>query len=313
MSKNYFSAVGMVATRIIWGLAASVLVVSTFSAQAQQLEPRAYANAPVGVNFFSLGYAWSNGNVLLDPALPIENLDADIHVGLLQLSHSFSIAGDNAKFKFAIPWMASDWAGSIEDIPSSQKESGIGDAWVGLDWLFQGAPALTVDEFSQYKPARVFGAGLRLSIPVGDYDSQELLNLGSNRWSLRGELSASHTWDDWTLEGVAGVRVFGDNKDFLGSRVLEQKPIASLKGSLIYSLPQPGWWTSFSLAYGEGGRTSVDGISKDTKQENWRFGGSFSMPIAERHGLSIRVNTGVNNGAGSDFDSVTLVYTYQAD
>jgi hypothetical protein len=281
------------------------------SAQAQQLEPRAYSNAPTGVSFFSLGYAWSNGNVLLDPALPIENLDADIHVGMLQFSHAYSLFGDNSKLKFALPWTASDWDGSIENIQASQKEQGFGDAWVGLDWLFSGAPALTLAQFPQYQPARVFGLGLRLSLPTGDYDSKQLLNLGSNRWSLRTELAASETWDQWTFEGVAGVRIFSDNNDFVGSRTLEQKPIWSLKGSAIYSLARPGWWTSFSLAYGEGGRTRVDGISKNTEQQNWRFGASFSLPIADRHGISLRINTGINNGAGSDFDSVSLVYTYQ--
>jgi hypothetical protein len=279
--------------------------------QAQQLEPRAYSNAPIGVNFFSLGYAWSNGNILLDPALPIEDLDADIHVGMLQLSHAYSLFGHNAKLKFALPWTAGDWEGSIEEVPASQKEQGVGDAWVGLDWLFSGAPALTLAQFPQYQPGRVFGLGLRLSLPTGDYDSRELLNLGSNRWSLRTELAASETWDQWTLEGVAGARIFGDNDDFVGSRTLEQKPIWSLKGSAIYSLPRPGWWTSFSLAYGAGGRTRVDGISKNTEQRNWRFGASFSMPLADRHGISLRINTGINNGAGSDFDSVSLVYTYQ--
>jgi hypothetical protein len=182
---------------------------------------------------------------------------------------------------------------------------------VGLDWLFSGAPAVMLTEFPQYQPGRVFGLGVRLSLPTGEYDSKELLNLGSNRWSLRTEFAASETWDQWTLEGVAGVRIFSDNDEFLGSRTLEQKPIWSLKGSAIYSLPRPGWWTSFSLAYGEGGRTRVDGIAKNTEQQNWRFGASFSMPLADRHGISLRFNTGINDGAGSDFDSVSLIYTYQ--
>ncbi len=291
----------------------SLLMVVPQLSQAQQLEPRAYSNAPIGVRFVSLGYAWSNGNVLLDPALPIDNLDADIHVGMFLLSQAFSLAGDNAKIKFALPWQAGDWAGSIEDVPESQRERGLGDAWIGLDWLFSGAPALTLDEFHQYQPGKVFGMGLRLSIPSGDYDSQDLLNLGSNRWSLRSEFSASQTWDQWTLEGVAGVRVFSANNDFLGSRTLEQKPMWSLKGSAIYSLPRPGWWASFSMAYGEGGKTRVDGVSKNTKQQNWRFGATFSMPLAHRHGISVRISSGINNGAGSDFDSVNLVYTYQME
>ena len=79
-----------------------------------------------------------------------------------------------------------------------------------------------------------------------------------------------------------------------------------------YSLPRPGWWTSFSLAYGEGGQTSVDRVSKNTKQRNWRFGANFSMPLGKRHGLSLRINTGINDGAGGDFDSVSIVYTFQS-
>ncbi|MEH6581289.1 MAG: transporter [Halioglobus sp.] len=293
-------------------LAAVGLVIATSSpVQAQKSEPRAYANTPTDVNFISLGYAWSNGNVLLDPALPIENLDANINVGIFQMSHAFSLGGDNAKIKFAIPWQAGDWEGTLEGIPESQKEQGVGDAWVGVDWLFSGAPALTLAEFPTYHAGRVLGVGLRVSMPTGDYDSSELLNLGSNRWSLRSEFAASQTWDQWTLESVASVRIFSDNDELLGTRTLEQKPIWAVKGSAIYSLSRPGWWTSFSVAYGEGGKTRVDGVSKQTKQENWRFGATFSMPLAERHGISVRIDSGINDGAGSDFDSVSLFYTYQ--
>jgi hypothetical protein len=290
---------------------ASVIAGATHPAQAQELEPRAYTNTPIGVNFFSLGYAWSNGNILLDPALPIENLDGDIHVGFFQASHAFSLGGDHAKAKISIPWSAGNWQGSIEDETSSQKEQGMGDAWLGLDWLFSGAPALTLADFPGYRPARVFGMGLRLSVPTGDYDRHELLNLGSNRWTLRSELSAAQTWDRWTIEGVTGVRIFGDNTDFLDDRKLEQKPLWAIKGSAIYSLSRAGSWTSFSIAYGEGGQTRVDGVSKNTKQRNWRFGASFSLPLADKHGISIRLNSGANDGAGSNFDSVILVYTYQ--
>ena len=33
------------------------------SAQAQDIEPRAYSNAPVGVNFLIAGYAYTKGAV----------------------------------------------------------------------------------------------------------------------------------------------------------------------------------------------------------------------------------------------------------
>ena len=40
---------------------------------AQDLEPRAYTNIPVGLNFALAGYTYSSGGVLFDPAVPLEN------------------------------------------------------------------------------------------------------------------------------------------------------------------------------------------------------------------------------------------------
>ena len=42
-------------------------------AHAQDIEPRSYSNAPIGVNFLLGGYAYTRGGVLFDSALPITN------------------------------------------------------------------------------------------------------------------------------------------------------------------------------------------------------------------------------------------------
>ena len=49
-------------------------------AEAQELEPRAYVNTPVGLNFIAVAYLFSSGNILLDPSLPIEDLQAKLHL-----------------------------------------------------------------------------------------------------------------------------------------------------------------------------------------------------------------------------------------
>ncbi len=56
-------------------LVALVLVTSTSSAAAQDLEPRAYSNTPIGLNFLIAGYAYTSGGVAIDPALPLKNAD----------------------------------------------------------------------------------------------------------------------------------------------------------------------------------------------------------------------------------------------
>ena len=39
---------------------------------SQDLEPRAYSNIPVRMNFLLAGYAYSTGGVLFDPAVPLD-------------------------------------------------------------------------------------------------------------------------------------------------------------------------------------------------------------------------------------------------
>ena len=48
-------------------LAAAFLAATVSAARAQDLEPRAYANTPVGLNFVIAGYGYSEGGVVTDP------------------------------------------------------------------------------------------------------------------------------------------------------------------------------------------------------------------------------------------------------
>jgi hypothetical protein len=43
----------------------------------QELEPRAYASAPVGLQAFAAAYARSSGSLLFDPTLPLKDVTAD--------------------------------------------------------------------------------------------------------------------------------------------------------------------------------------------------------------------------------------------
>lgn len=59
------------------------LISTATGVSAQTLEPRAYSNAPVGMNFLLLGYQNSKGALLFDPAIPITDANAEVDMGLL--------------------------------------------------------------------------------------------------------------------------------------------------------------------------------------------------------------------------------------
>ena len=64
---------------------------------SQELEPRLYANAPVGMNFAIAGYAFAQGGVAVDPAIPLDNASIDVHSAVVAYAHSFAAWGRSAK------------------------------------------------------------------------------------------------------------------------------------------------------------------------------------------------------------------------
>ena len=77
----------------------SVLLLISQWGFAQELEPRGLTNVPVGTNFAMLGYAYAFGNILFDPALPLEDVNANTHalVGAYVRSMNFFGMGAHAK------------------------------------------------------------------------------------------------------------------------------------------------------------------------------------------------------------------------
>jgi hypothetical protein len=67
-------------------LAAVIFLSAVSPVYGQDLEPRAYSNIPVGLNFIAAGYAYTAGGILFDPSVPLENANIRIHGTVLHLS-----------------------------------------------------------------------------------------------------------------------------------------------------------------------------------------------------------------------------------
>lgn len=65
--------------------------------------------------------------------------------------------------------------------------------------LLYGAPALSLEEFRDYKTDIIVGASMEITPPLGQYDSDKLLNIGTNRWSFKPELGVSKAWGAFDL------------------------------------------------------------------------------------------------------------------
>ncbi len=276
---------------------------------AQEIEPRVYANTPVGLNFLAVAYSHSSGNVFMDPALPIEDLNGSVNIALVRYIRTFSLFGASAKIKATLPWSSGSWDGFLEGEYQTRDASGLADARFGLDVLLVGAPVLEAAEFADYEQKSVVGLRFDLVAPTGEYDSSELINLGSNRWALHTEVGLSKAIGKWTLEGAAGAWIYTDNNDFLGGLTVSQNPFFVAKVNVVRAI-RPGFWWAFGMGYGQGGQTFVDGVARATAQKNWRITAMVVFPLSKTQGLSVTAISGKTFQAGPDFDVIAVAYQF---
>ena len=255
-------------------------------------------------------FGYSFGNILLDPAVPIEDLDARLAIITAGYVRTLDVFGASAKIDAIIPFAGGDWKGVVEGRDSIRSATGFGDPRIRFSVLFSGAPALSRKEFASYKPGTIVGGGLQVWVPVGQYDPDRLLNLGSNRWVFRPQLGVSQTLARWVLEATAVGWFYTDNTNFFGGDRLSQKPIAALQGNVSYVFPR-GFWGAVSAGYGRGGRTSINDEQKDTLIRTWRLGLTLALPISRHDSIKFAFISGFRAGKGADFSTVLGAYQYR--
>ncbi len=293
-----------------WWLRLILAVVGTANAaDAQELEPRLWANLPTGVNFAGVAVGTSDGNILLDPTLPVEDLEADLLVGGATYLRSLSVAGKSARIEILLPFSDADFQGIGFGQQRQRSISGFGDARIRFAVNLLGAPSLSPREFASYRQKTIVGVGLQVITPTGEYDPDKLLNLGANRWTLRPQIGVSHVWGQWGLELTASGWFFEDNNDYFGGQTLEQDPLYALQTHLYYTF-RPGLWLAVAFGYADGGSTVVDGNPLSDLQENTRTGVTLSIPLGRQHGLAFSYTTGLTTRIGAEFDSLLIAYRY---
>lgn len=286
------------------------LVLAAHSAAAQELEPRAYAPAPVGTNFMVLGYTFQSGEVLFDPALPFSDVDAKMNSASLSYGRSFGLFGRLATVAVAVPGVWGSVSGNVAEERRSVTRSGIADLRGRFVINLIGGPALSPRDFAGRTPATTLGFSLVVVGPTGEYDPAKLINLGSHRWAIKPELGLSSPIGRWTLEAAAGVWLFGDNDRFYPGRVQRsQDPLWTAQGHVGYTF-RPQLWAALDATYYTGGRTYADDVRSATRQDNSRLGATLSLPLKRGHTIKLLAARGVTARVGSKFDTYSIAYQY---
>jgi hypothetical protein len=276
---------------------------------AQDLEPRFYTNVPIGFNFVAAGYGSSQGNVLFDPSIALDNAELQIDGLLIGYGRSLGFGRHAGKFDVAVGDVCLDGSADFEGERVTRDVCGLTDARVRVMVNFIGAPALRPQEFGNFRQNLVVGASLQLGVPVGDYDPSRLANIGANRWSAKAEIGVSKDLPRWLLEVALADTFYEDNDEFFGGRERSQDPIWSLQGHAVRKL-ESGVWLAVDATWYGGGRTTSGGVLNDDLQRNGRLGLTVSVPLNARNSLKFAASTGVSTRTGTDFDTIAAAWQY---
>ena len=308
---------GQAASATIAGCIARLLTVAVMVAvlygaglHAQDLEPRAYSNSPTGLNFVIAGYGYTSGGVLTDPSLPVDNVSVESDLAIFAFATTLNVLGNSAKFDILLPGASVFAKGLVFGVPREREVTGLGAPALRFSMNFIGAPALTAAEFKDYKQDLIIGASLRVGIPLGQYDNDRLVNVGSNRWSFKPEIGISKAVGAWTFEVAPAMTLYTDNGDFFGGHTRGQSPLYSVQAHVSYTF-KPGLWLGINGGYFSGGHTTVDGVENNDRQEGTRLGVTLAIPLNRNHSVKLYGITGIDGRGSHDFDAVGLAWQYR--
>jgi len=281
---------GMASAGLRFAVALAVLLLPQF-ADAQDIDPRRWSHLPIGGNFAGVAYAYTSGDISLNPALRIQNGQFDMQTIGLKYIRSFELLGKSARVDLGESYQVGHWQGQLNGVHASVNRSGFDDTSMRFAVNLIGAPPLKGKEFAAYRATKtdsetIMGVGFGLQLPTGQYYKDKLINLGDNRFTLRPQLGAVHNWGKWSAELTAQTWFYTENDEFYNGRKFEQDPLYTGDANLIYNF-RPGLWAAASIGYAGGGTTTVNDVSNHDNTSSLGYGFSVGLPI--NHSLGVKL------------------------
>jgi hypothetical protein len=254
-----------------------------------------------------LGYQRSQGDIVVDQSLPVTGVDSQIDYLQLSYQKSVDVLGRSAAFQISQSFADGTTTGFVSGLPAERRTVGAQDTVGRFAINLMGAPALDPQGMAGLRaaPRPILGASLTVAAPTGQYDEDRVINLGTNRWSVKPEVGVIlPVGAGFLFEIDAGLWFFQDNDEFVGGR-REQDPVWNLQLHLIRRF-SPGFWAALDANFYHGGRTTVGGARNRDLQRNSRLGGTLVYPFAPGQALRFAISTGTVTETGGDFELLSI-------
>lgn len=232
-------------------------------AQAQIDGPRTYNALPKNLNILSAHFISAKANASINN-LSFINPDATVDNNLYMLTYTRSqpIFGRTFYSTFILP--AGNITATLDvDAPGPVDSSntifqhGFGD----LTWLntinLIGAEGLMIKDYMKHESPSLLYLQAGVTFPIGQYSSEEAVNIGSNQFKLKLGLPFVQRLGPWvdgkktTLELFPAYTMISNNNDFQGQEV-EQKGLFTFESHLTRDITKKSFF-SLDYSYMDGG------------------------------------------------------------
>lgn len=266
--------------------------VPCLSAQALEVTPGDYEALPVGATVGLVYYQHSTTNSAYaqgHKASSDFNLTSDI--GILRLVHAYRLTDQlSIEPQILLPFGHVSSGGDASALGSTR---GVGDVTVTAPLKYR------LNDANDILAATVY-----LTAPTGNYDRDDALNLGENRW--KADLQAAyikHFGEKWAVDLVGDAIWYGDNDDFTANSVRREQDVsyaAQLMGRYIID---PGTSLAVGVGHSWGGENRVDGTAQDDRGENTNFRVTAAKFFTAQDQLQIQLgrDLAVENGPKENF------------
>jgi hypothetical protein len=266
------------------------LVLATLAGNAQAIDVDAgdyTAALPAGSNIGLLYLQHTQRRSLYSDGHKVAikaGLDSDI--GILRAAHYQQLGDYTLNTQLVLPF------GRLEgtrDNDSLGRTSGLGDlTLVSTLWLVNDPTK-----------NRYWGIAPYLFVPTGQYDRNDALNLGENRWKMALQTGyVTGLTEKLSLDLTADVTLFGKNDDLTSqSLTLRQKPLWQAQTYLRYAVtPKLSVHVGASQLWGGGTRIDGQDQNDQPNTSKYRVGGAYWVTPTFQAMVNYGQDVSVDNG-----------------
>jgi hypothetical protein len=104
-----------------------------------------------------------------------------VNTAVTAYARSIDVFGTSGKVDVILPYAWLSGSALLDGRPRTRDISGFGDPRFRLSVNLYGAPALSLEDYLAYEQDLIIGVSLAVTPPLGQYESDRLVNIGTNR------------------------------------------------------------------------------------------------------------------------------------